>query len=60
MTEKDTFLEFVETGLLQLGLHKEICIICEVNEIMIDLHDKIISHCDILKKVISKKKLATN
>ena len=60
MTEKDTFLEFIETGLLQLGLHKEICIICEVNEIMIDLHDKIISHCNILKKVISEKNLATN
>lgn len=60
MTEKDKFLEFIETTLLQLGLHNEICKICEVNEIMVDLHDKIILHCYILKKVISEKNLATN
>jgi energy-coupling factor transporter ATP-binding protein EcfA2 len=60
MTEKDKFLEFIETSLLQLGFHKEICTFCEVNEIMVDLHDKIISHCYILKKVILEKNLATN
>lgn len=60
MTEKDKFLEFIETGLIQVGLHKEICTICEVNEIMVDLHDKIILHCNILKKVVTEKSLATN
>ena len=60
MTEKDQFLEFIETSLKQLGLHKEICIACEVNEIMVDLHDKIISYCNILKKVIGEKSLTIN
>ena len=60
MTEKDTFLDFIEISLKQLILHKQISIECDVDEIMLDLHDKIKSHLDILKQVVTERELTIN
>jgi ABC-type cobalamin/Fe3+-siderophores transport system ATPase subunit len=60
MTEQETFLQFIDTCLKQLNHHKQISIKCEVDEIMLDLHDKIISHFDIVKDLISKRELSVN
>lgn len=60
MTEKDTFLEFIDTSLKQLTLHKQISIECEVDEIMLDLHDKTTHHCDIFKQIITERELTIN
>lgn len=60
MTEKDTFLEFIETSLKQLILHKQVSIECEVDEIMLDLHDKTINHCEGFKQIVSERDLTIN
>lgn len=60
MTEKDNFLQFIETTLKQLNLHRRIAVECEVDEIMIDLHDKIISHSSILQELVINTELSVN
>lgn len=60
MIERDTFLSFIDTNLTQLKLHKQISIECEVDEIMLDLHDKTISHFEILRDIVSDRDLSIN
>jgi energy-coupling factor transporter ATP-binding protein EcfA2 len=60
MTEKDTFLEFIETSLKQLTFHKQISIECEVDEIMLDLHDKTRYHCEVFKQIVTERELTIN
>lgn len=60
MTEKETFLEFIELSKKQVILHKQISVECEVDEIIIDLHDKVITHCEVLIQIVTEKALATN
>lgn len=60
MTEKDNFIEFISVTIKQLELHKQISIICEVEEIILNLHDKVIAHCESLNQVVKEKTLATN
>jgi ABC-type cobalamin/Fe3+-siderophores transport system ATPase subunit len=60
MTEKDTFLEFIGLSKKQVEIHKQISVECEADEIIIDLHDKVISHCEVLDQIVTEKSLATN
>jgi len=60
MKEKDTFLEFIEISLKQLMLHKQISIECEVDEIMLELHDKTAYYCDIFKQIVTERELTIN
>lgn len=60
MTEKDTFLEFIGLTTKQLLLHKQISVECEADEIMLDLHDKVITHCEVLNQIVAEKVLAIN
>lgn len=60
MTQKETFLQFIETSLKQLNLHRQIAFECEVDEIMLDLHDKVIDHCNLLKDLVGNSELSVN
>lgn len=60
MTQKETFLQFIETSLKQLNLHRQIAFECEVDEIILDLHDKVIDHCSSLKELVSNSELSVN
>jgi ABC-type cobalamin/Fe3+-siderophores transport system ATPase subunit len=60
MTEKDTFLEFIDLTTKQLLIHKQISVECEADEIMLDLHDKVITHCEVLNQILAEKSLAIN
>ena len=60
MTQKETFLQFIETSLKQLNLHRQIAFECEVDEIILDLHDKVIDHCNLLKELVGKSELSVN
>lgn len=60
MTEKDNFIEFINLTKKQLELHKQISIECDVEEIILDFHDKVITHCEVLNHIVTEKTLATN
>ncbi len=60
MTEKDIFLEFIGLSKKQVEIHKQISVECEADEIIIDLHEKVISHCEVLNQIVIEKSLATN
>lgn len=60
MIEKDTFLQNIELTLTQLTLHKQIATVCEVDEIMIELHDKVILHTSTLREIVSTTDLSVN
>jgi len=57
---KETLLDFIETSIKQIQLHKQISTVCEVDELMLELYDKTTSLCETLKEIVTKKKLATN
>ena len=60
MTEKDTFLEFISLTTKQLLIHKQISVECEADEIMLDLHDKVITHCEVLNQIVDRKSTRLN
>jgi len=60
MTEKETFLQLIETSLIQLNLHRQISVECEVDEIILELHDKTIFQCGILKDLVTSRDLSLN
>jgi len=60
MTIKETFLQFIESTLNQLNIHRQIAVECEVDEIMIDLHDKVISHSLFIQKLVLERDLTVN
>ncbi len=60
MIEKETFIQNIEISIKQLNLHSQIAIECDVDEIMIELHDKIISHFSILKELVTYTELSVN
>jgi len=60
MTQKETFLQFIETSLKQLNLHRQIAFECEVDGIILDLHDKVIDHCNLLKDLVGNSELSVN
>ncbi len=60
MTEKETFLRNIDTALSKLNLHKEISGYCEVDEIMIGLHDEVIEYFNSVKELVAQKDLTIN
>lgn len=60
MTPKETFLNFIETSLQQIILHKQIAVECEVNDYMLDLHDKVINHFRKLQSTVSALEMSFN
>lgn len=60
MTERDAFLQLIELTLAQLSIHKQISIECEVDEIMIDLHDKTIKYSLNIQKLLANNELKIN
>jgi hypothetical protein len=60
MTQKETFLNFIEKSIQQLILHKEIAVKCGVDTYVLDLHDKVIAHFKTLQNVVSNLEMAFN
>ena len=60
MTQRETFVQNMEQALKQVTLHKQIAIACEVDEIMIDLHEEVILHISKVIEIVSKTDLSTN
>jgi ABC-type cobalamin/Fe3+-siderophores transport system ATPase subunit len=60
MTKKESLLTRFDFILSELGIHRQLAFDSEVNEITIDLLDKIIEHINDLKKLICKTELPEN
>jgi len=60
MNEIDKLLEFIEINLEKLSIHQKISIKCKVDEKMIELHEKVISHFKLIKETVSTKELSIN
>lgn len=60
MTEKETFIQNLDTTLIQLNQHKEISRYCDVDEIMLGLHDEMIKYFNSIKELFNQKELSTN
>ena len=60
MIEKSNFLTLIKVSIEQLILHRNISEECDVNEHIIGLHDKIISHFRILGRLVSETELLPN
>ena len=60
MNERDTFLQNIELTLKQLSLHRQISVECNVDEIMIELHDKVILHVSTVLDITSTTELSVN
>ena len=60
MTEKETLIQNLDTALVKLNLHKEIASYCEVDEIMIGLHNEVIEYFNSVKDLVAQKELTTN
>jgi ABC-type glutathione transport system ATPase component len=57
---KETLLDFIEISIKQIQLHKQISIECEVEEEILELHDKTSSIFEIVKDVVTERNLAVN
>lgn len=60
MTQRDTYIQNIELALKQLTLHKEVASECQVDEKMIDLHDKVISYASTLRDIFNTNELSVN
>lgn len=57
---KETLLDFIEISIKQIELHKQISTECEVDEVMLELHDKTSFTFEIVKTVVTENDLAIN
>ncbi|MDN4164452.1 AAA family ATPase [Cytophagales bacterium LB-30] len=60
MTQKETFIQFIDTALTQLNQHRQVAFECEVEQTVLDLHDKLIDHCGTIKELVSNTDLSVN
>ena len=60
MTQKEQFLTLVETSLKQIDLHKHIALACEVDDLIVSLHDKVLAHFSALKDLVLGNELSVN
>lgn len=58
--ETDKFIEYIALVIAQLNTHKKIAIECDVDDILIDFHNRMISHCEILQNLATEKELLVN
>jgi len=57
---KEILLDFIEISIKQIELHKQISTECEVDEIMLELHDETSSVFEIVKTIVTERNLAVN
>lgn len=57
---RETLLDFIEISIKQIQLHKQISTECEVEELMLELHDKTGSVFETVKKIVAERDLAIN
>ena len=57
---KEILLDFIEISTKQIQLHKQISTACEVDEILLELHDKTIFAFETVKKIVTERNLAVN
>lgn len=60
MNEKNTFLEFIEISIKELNLSKQKAVQLEVEQQFLDMFDKFISHCLVLKNLVNSSELSVN
>lgn len=60
MTQKETFIQFIDTALTQLNQHRQVAFECDVEQGVLDLHDKLIDHCGTIKELVSNTDLSVN
>jgi hypothetical protein len=60
MTQKEIFIQFIDSALTQLNQHRQVAFECEVEQSVLDLHDKLIDHCGTIKELVSKTELSVN
>jgi ABC-type cobalamin/Fe3+-siderophores transport system ATPase subunit len=56
----EQFLQFLDTSIKQLQLHKQIAVECEVDDVMIQLHDDIMDYCFKIKEIVESNNLVVN
>lgn len=57
---KETLLNFIEISTKQIQLHKQVSIECEVDELMLELHDKTSFAFETVKEIVTERNLAVN
>ena len=57
---KDTLLDFIENSFKQIELHKQISTECEVDEVVLGLHDETNSVFEIVKTIVTERNLTVN
>lgn len=57
---KETLLDFIEKSIKQIQFHKQISIECEVDELILELHDKANFAFETVKKIVTERYLAEN
>ena len=60
MTEKEHFLALADASIKQVDLHKQIAIASEVDELIISLHEKVLTHFTTLRDLVSANELSVN
>jgi len=57
---RETLLDFIEISIKKIQLHKQISAECEVDELMLELHDKTSRVFETVKKIVAERDLAIN
>src|SRR5690606_25271096 len=60
MTHIEQFLELTEASIQQINQNKQIALACEVDDLLVSLHDKVIEHFSTLKEIVSVNELSVN
>jgi energy-coupling factor transporter ATP-binding protein EcfA2 len=57
---KELILQEIQQALLKVKLQKEISIVCNVNQWVVNLHEELIDAFELIEEVISEKELSAN
>ncbi|MET4084261.1 ABC-type cobalamin/Fe3+-siderophores transport system ATPase subunit, partial [Pedobacter sp. UYP30] len=57
---KEALLDFIEISIKQIELHKQISTECEVDEMMLELHNKTTSIFETVKNILTERSLSIN
>jgi ABC-type cobalamin/Fe3+-siderophores transport system ATPase subunit len=60
MTQKEQFLALAEASIKQIDLHKQVALACEVDDLIVSLHDEVLTHFSALKDLVSGSELSVN
>lgn len=60
MTHIEQFLALAEASIQQINQNKQIALACEVDDLLVSLHDKVLEHFSTLREIVSLNELSVN